>query len=365
MVEPRAPVFEFSAERIRLHLERTAKNVPGIQYAMAVAEEVPFEFCSGSRDLAAALPVTPTTTFMASSSTKVVTAAAVLQLIGRSKVELDAPLSRYYPDHPYGNGVTIRRLLNQTSGVPNPLPINWVHRVDDTTFDEERALVEVLRAHPQPRFASGDRYAYSNLSYWLLGKVIERVSGRRYEEYLRSEIFKPIGATAGELNTVISDEGEFARGYQRQCSPMGLFTRFAVHPEFLDGSDQGYLRFARVYMNGPSYGGILGTARGFCRFLQDQLRPDSALLRPEQKTLFFSPQQDAHHREIPTTLGWHRGQLEGVPYFGKPGGGPGFHSNVRIYPERGIATAWFLNHLGVNETKIARFGDAADRHWLV
>jgi D-alanyl-D-alanine carboxypeptidase len=360
-----ASVSEASANPLREHLGSEAKHVPGIQYAMASAEKVHFEFCGGQRDLGAALPVTPTTTFMASSSTKVVTAAAVLQLIGKNKVELDGSLSSYYPRHPYGSGITIRHLLNQTSGVPNPLPINWVHRIDDATFDEERALADVMRAHSRPRFSPGERYAYSNLSYWLLGKVIERVSGLPYEEYLRRGIFAPLGATAGEMNTTIADVGEFARGYQRKYSAMGVFTRVAVRREFLDGSDRGYLRFARVSMNGPSYGGILGSARGFCRFLQDQLRPASVLLGPEQRTLFFSPQRDAHNRETPTTLGWHRGQLDGVTYFGKPGGGPGFHSNVRLYPERGIATAWFINHLGVNEPKITRFGDAADRFWLV
>jgi hypothetical protein len=77
------------------------------------------------------------------------------------------------------------------------------------------------------------------------------------------------------------------------------------------------------------------------------------------------PQRDAHNRETRTTLGWHRGQLDGVTYFGKPRGGPGFHSNIRLYPERGIVTAWFINHMGVNEPKITRFGDAADRFWLV
>jgi D-alanyl-D-alanine carboxypeptidase len=364
MAQLRAPVSVASAGRLLHHLEREATHVPGVQYAMASAEKVHFEFCGGQRDLGGALPVTASTTFMAFSSTKVVTAAAVLQLIGQRRLEVDASLSQYYADHPYGSAVTIRQLLNQTSGVPNPLPINWVHRLDDVAFDEERALADVLRAHPRLSFPPGDRYAYSNLSYWLLGKVIERVSGLSYEGYLQKEIFAPLGATAAELNTAIPDLGEFARGYQRKYSAMGLFTRLAVRAAFLDGSERGYLRFARVSMNGAAYGGLLGTARGFCRFLQDQLRPASVLLGPEEKALFFSPQRDAHNRETPTTLGWHRGRLEGIAYFGKPGGGPGFHSNIRLYPERGIATAWFINHMGVDETRINQFGDAADRHWL-
>ena len=97
-----------------------------------------------------------------------------------------------------------------------------MHRTEDATFDEERALVDVMRAHRRPRFSPGDRYAYSNLSY---------------EEYLRREIFAPLGATAGEMNTTIADVGEFARGYQRKYSAMGVFTRLAVRREFGDAAD--------------------------------------------------------------------------------------------------------------------------------
>ena len=97
--------------------------------------------------------------------------------------------------------------------------------------------MDVMRAHRRPRFSPGDRYAYSNLSYWLLGKVIERASGLPYEEYLRREIFAPLGATAGEMNTTIADVGEFARGYQRKYSAMGVFTRLAVRREFGDAAD--------------------------------------------------------------------------------------------------------------------------------
>jgi CubicO group peptidase (beta-lactamase class C family) len=195
--------------------------------------------------------------------------------------------------------------------------------------------------------------------------VIERISGLRFWEYLRREIFARLGVTAGQMSGAVPDLNLLARGYQRKWSAMGLFTRLAVRRDFLDGSDGMWLRFRRVNMNGAPYGGIVGNARGFCRFLQDQIRPESVLLPPEQKALFFSAQRDAHNREIPTTLGWHRGQVSGVTYYGKPGGGPGFNSNIRVYPSRGMVTAWFINHMEVEEGTINRFGDAADRHWLV
>jgi hypothetical protein len=64
------------------------------------------------------------------------------------------------------------------------------------------------------------------------------------------------------------------------------------------------------------------------------------------------------------SLGWRIGSFHGQPYFGKPGGGPGFQSNVRIYPRKGIGTAWMANETGVNERNINAITDVFDSHWL-
>jgi hypothetical protein len=82
------------------------------------------------------------------------------------------------------------------------------------------------------------------------------------------------------------------------------------------------------------------------------------------KVLFFSPQKDNQGREIETTLGWHRGRVADTFYYGKPGGGPGFRSNLRIYPDRGIATAWLMNETGINEKPCIDLSDILDRPFL-
>jgi CubicO group peptidase (beta-lactamase class C family) len=104
-------------------------QIPGIQYVVVDEQSIRFEYIGGRRDIGANLPVTEKTTFMASSSTKALTAAAILQLVERGRIGLDKSLSAYYPDHPYGDQVTIRHLLNQTSGIGNPAPVKWLHTV--------------------------------------------------------------------------------------------------------------------------------------------------------------------------------------------------------------------------------------------
>jgi hypothetical protein len=64
------------------------------------------------------------------------------------------------------------------------------------------------------------------------------------------------------------------------------------------------------------------------------------------------------------TLGWRIGSIRGEPYWESPAVGPGFQSNVRIYPKRGIGTAWMANETGVNERKINAITDTFDSHWL-
>ena len=168
-----------SENQARAYLDNLIQQnrLPGIQYIVVGEQDIRFEYYGGRRDIGANLPVTAQTTFMASSSTKALTAAAVLQLVERGQVELDKSLSAYYPAHPYGDQVTIRRLLNQSSGIRNPAPVKWLHTVEEQpTFDEAQALQQVLSQHPRLAFPPGDRYAYSNISYWLLGQVPQPVA---------------------------------------------------------------------------------------------------------------------------------------------------------------------------------------------
>ncbi len=131
----------------------------------------------------------------------------------------------------------------------------------------------------------------------------------------------------------------------------------------LEATEAHRFRLHPVYMNGPAYGGLIGTARGFARFLQDQLHAQPLLFNAT-KSLFYAHQKTNRGQESATTLGWHRGQLATVPYYGKPGGGPGFRSNIRVYPERVLATVWFINETGTKEGPINAFTDTLDGHFV-
>jgi CubicO group peptidase (beta-lactamase class C family) len=316
-------------------------------------------------DICSDVPVTSTTTFMASSVTKTLTAAAVLQLSERGHLDLASSLSTYYPLHPYGIDLRIDQLLNQTSGIPNPMPLRWLHLAEDHDgYDEDAALSKELTRHSKLRFAPESRYAYSNLAYWLLGKVIEQASGSLYAEYMRDNVFDPLGISGEEMGCLIPNPELHACGHLKRRSVLGLLMPLMMSKDVFAQSARGRRRFKPVYMNGPAYGGLIGTAGAFAKFLQDQLRPDSALFGEKTKTLFFCKQTDNRGRPIETTLGWHWGELSGTEYYGKPGGGPGFQSNMRIYPTRGIGTIWLANETGASEGPIHARTDSLDQHFL-
>ncbi|MDP2006005.1 MAG: serine hydrolase domain-containing protein [Rubrivivax sp.] len=327
-------------------------EVPGLQYIAVTADRVLFEYAGGWADIAAQKAMAGDTTLMAYSMTKTFTAVAVLQLVEQKRLSLDDVIERYLPNVPYkGRGITLRQLLNHTSGIPNPIPLRWAHlATEDSGFSEPEALAAVLRDNPDLAFAPGRKYAYSNIGYWLLGKVVEQVTGLSYPVYVRINILQPLQISSQEMGFVIPDESRHANGYLKKYSLMNLVKGFVIDSKFLGAYEGDWLGLNSHYLNGPAFGGLIGTARGFSRFLQDQLRPESVLFGMETKRLLVSRQTDGEGRPIPMTAGWHVGETHGVAYLFKEGGGGGFHGEMRIYPTSGIATVVLANSTGFSST---------------
>jgi D-alanyl-D-alanine carboxypeptidase len=340
-------------------------RIPGIQYTVVDSSGVRFEHHAGLADIETNRQVSDDTTFMASSATKVITAAAALQLVERQKIELDKPLSAYYTSHPYTDKVTIRHLLAQTSGIPNPLPLKWLHRADEhERFNEERALQETLRLHSKLTSPPGERYSYSNISYWLLGKAIESGSGRSYSQYVKENIFDPLGIFPSAASFQIENDAAHATGYQKLLSLQGLVLYLLMDRRLLGKTVRGYRSVLPVYMNGAAYGGLICTTTAFASFLQDLLRPTPRIFSARTRDLFLKPQVTNKGHETRMTLGWRIGHLENEPYYGKPGGGPGFRSNLRVYPRLGLGIAWLANETGVSESQMNSLSDTIDRDWF-
>ena len=283
--------------------------------------------CGGLADRRTARPVGPATTFHWFSTTKPITALAVLQLAARGRVDLEAPLLQYLPDLPYRNGATVRQVLSHQAGLPNPLPLRWVHRAEDhPTFDARAFVDRVLHEHPRCT-TPGRRARYSNIGFLLLGRLVEVVDGRPYPDYVRSEILdvvRPADNRDAWLGFAAPEGNRHATGYTRRRSVLGAFVRLMPDPLRLQHREGAWVRYNPFYLDGAAYGGLVGNALGWAPLLSAIAGRDPRLLPPALYPRYFEPQALASGRPSGHAASWFVGTLDGHPYRCHAGGGPGY-----------------------------------------
>ena len=168
---------------------------------IAVHDTVLVEHAWGELRLTGAVPrrnvsetnqITETTLFDLASISKQFTAAAVLQLCEKGKINLEDQITKFFPNLPY-SGVTIKHLLTHTSGIPEYF--NFKYTVyDSSAFIDNQQLIQVLEKQKYLKtFATGTKFEYVNTNYAILAQLVEQVSGMSFEEYVHEYIFKPAG----------------------------------------------------------------------------------------------------------------------------------------------------------------------------
>lgn len=168
-------------------------NDPGVVVLVAENGKILFEKGYGLADLEHHVPVTPQTTFRIGSITKQFTASAILKLQEEGKLSVDDKLSKYIPDFPRGDEVTLRELLTMTSGIHDYIDEpDLLNRVTNATTTG--ALIEEIKKYPYD-FDPGTKWRYDSSGYLLLGYIVEMVSGRSYEDFLRDNFFQPLRMT--------------------------------------------------------------------------------------------------------------------------------------------------------------------------
>ena len=174
-------------EAIDAYVSHSLTGAPGVALAIVHGDQVVHLRGFGTADGDRA-QVTPDTPFVIGSQTKSFTALAIMQLSESGSLDLDAPVQRYLPwlrvaDPGYGARITVRQLLNQTSGLPPSAPFETP--VTSVT-QRVRDLATVSSASP------GEVWAYSNSNYDVLGLVVEAVTGQSYANYVEQHIFAPL-----------------------------------------------------------------------------------------------------------------------------------------------------------------------------
>lgn len=172
----------------------------------------------GMADMEWNIPNSPQSKFRIGSITKQFTAAAILQLEEQGKLSIDDKLSKYIPGYPKGDSVTIRMLLNHTSGIANYTAQPEFENVGRLSLSKD-SMISFFKNKPYD-FSPGSKWSYTNSGFFLLGYILEKVSGQSYNDYLRQHIFDKIGmANSGidKLDTILPLR---ARGYKQENNRM-------------------------------------------------------------------------------------------------------------------------------------------------
>jgi len=148
----------------------------------------------GLADIEKQLPNGPETRFLLASVSKQFTAIGIVLLKEAGKLNYDDTVVKYLPEFPYRD-ITIRQLLNHTSGVPDYDAL-MQQRWDKTKYATNNDMLNMLiQYHPDPFNAAGQKYNYSNTGYALLALIIEKISDQPYPDYMKNEVFEPLKMT--------------------------------------------------------------------------------------------------------------------------------------------------------------------------
>jgi CubicO group peptidase (beta-lactamase class C family) len=151
------------------------------------------------------------TKYRMASIAKVFTEVAILNLVEAGKISLYDHLSKYIPDYPRGNEISVRQLLNHRSGIPHLNSFPNYNELNKLAYDLEE-VIELFKYKPLD-FEPGERYSYSNSGYVLLAFIIEKVSDLSFEEFLQLHLFKKIGLSNTGVDSNAKILKNRARGY--------------------------------------------------------------------------------------------------------------------------------------------------------
>lgn len=183
-------------------------NVPGASLAIIENGEISYLQSYGMANLEQAAPVTANTDFRLASITKQFTATAILLLQQQDKLQLDWTLDKIFTDFPaYGQKITIRHLLQHTSGLWDYEDFVEDIDPDTTTQIRDKEVLAITKQQPKTYFEPGAQFRYSNTGYALLALIVEKYSKQAFAEFLQDQIFAPLGmnhtlAHIKNINTV-------------------------------------------------------------------------------------------------------------------------------------------------------------------
>jgi CubicO group peptidase (beta-lactamase class C family) len=303
-----------------------AESVPGVAIAVTEGGELTYARGHGVMNVATQVAVTPETLFHLASVTKTFVGTAILQLAERGRLDLDAPVVTYLPyfrlQDERCTQITIAQMLSHTSGMPDTDDYGWDRpEYDDGALERYVRGLDGLSLIAPP----GERFAYSNIAFEVLGDVIAKVSGVSFEEYVRREVLLPLGMVRSRLLVREADSALLASPHVRTAfgevvaSDVFPYNRAHAPSSTMYSNVLELSRWAMAHLNRGKLGGA--------RILSSQIY--DLAWRP------WAPTRDRYWPEV--GLSWFVRERSGERCVGHEGADVGFKACLILVPARGVS----------------------------
>jgi CubicO group peptidase (beta-lactamase class C family) len=314
-----------------IELQVASRHIPGLSVAVVRDGKVVFAKGYGMANLELSVPARPDTVYELASVSKQFTATAVMLLVDEGKLKLDDPIIRHLPQAPKTwQAVTVRNLLNHTSGIKDYLGTKEISLRKDYSDDELVGMVAGLALD----FPPGEKWSYSNTNYLLLGMLIEKASGQGLAEFLAARIFEPLGMESSRVNDTRAVIPRRATGYER-CEGAYRIRDF-VSPSLAATGD----------------GEVVTTVLDLVRW--DAALDKGTLLKRPTLEQMWTPARLKDGKTTHYGFGWAIGEHNGHRVIEHGGGFPGFNAHISRYRDDKLTVIVLANIVPAGVDRIAR-----------
>ncbi len=318
---------QFNEQFDEIFSEYNFENSPGYAVLVAKNNEVLYRKAFGYADLELDVKLKPEHVFRIGSITKQFTAAAILKLEEEGKLSLQDDITKYLKDYPtHGHTITIEHLLTHTSGIKSYTSLRkWdaEMRKKDFTPDE---MIDFFKNEPMD-FSPGEKFLYNNSAYFMLGKIIETVSGKTYPKYIEEDIFVPLEMTGSSYGNSLQIVDNRVSGYQR--------------------TNDGFENAAFLSMTQPyAAGSLLSTVDDLYKWYTAVMN-DKVISR-ENRLKAHTSYKLNNGEPTGYGYGWSLGHVHDSPSIEHGGGINGFQSASIYLPDEKVFVAVLSNCIGLS-----------------
>jgi CubicO group peptidase (beta-lactamase class C family) len=330
------PVFsktndQIFQQKVELFIERimSAYEIPGVAIGVVKDGKVYYTKGFGVKNIDKPEAVTASTLFHMASVSKPFVATALMQLAESGKVDLDQPVVRYLPyfklDDPRCREITLRQMLTHTSGMPDVMDYEWGKK-----SDPEGALTRYTLSVKNEKllFAPGEKWAYSNMAFEVLGNVIEKVSGLSFADYMTKNILTPLQMNQSSFLIVDKYRPLYAAPHVRRLA-MEVSEIYPYNPEHAPSST------------------LHSSVNDMCRWALANLRRgqlDNRRILPALSYNQLWKVYQAAYDDYKIGLSWFLSEKDGELIVSHGGGDLGFATHFSMKPRQMAAVVVLTNH---------------------